>query len=337
MRAQPGAQDAGDHLRHRGLAVACRSRRSVAGAGGGRQAAASWPKRGLGIGHLDAGRGRPRRCRARPAPRRHPPPRPGPGSRWHRSARRAARRRGRPAIEAARVAVDPREFDVGCRRSAGRDGTACTSRWWGLADGHHRIHRPALSIRAAHALPRHPRNAAARRRLLVVLVALAGDEHDVPRTGFPPRPAAGPRGRSTNGPCAARPARWPASMSARICPGRLVARVVAGDDDALRQPRGDRPHQRALGAVAVTAAARTRRRAGRRAPAPVERAHRAPSPARRACAHSRHHLRQFAPVADPLHAARHRRDLADHGGNGGQRVVSQRAQAAMTASRLATL
>ena len=124
--------------------------------------------------------------------------------------------------------------------------------------------------------------------LLVVLVALAGDQHDVARLRAGDRRRGSPsRGRARRSSGGCRSSRMPRDdRRSAIAAGILAARVVAGDDDAVGERRGDRAHLRALAGVAVAAAAEhadeLAARERPRAAAPS-----APSPAHRACARSR--------------------------------------------------
>ena len=91
---------------------------------------------------------------------------------------------------------------------------------------------------------------------LVGLVALAGDHHGVARAAPSPARAAMASRRSTIAwRSAPRPPFIPRWISSRIASGGSRARVVGGDDHHVGEAGGDRPHQRALGAVAVAAAA----------------------------------------------------------------------------------
>ena len=89
--------------------------------------------------------------------------------------------------------------------------------------------------------------------LLVVLVALAGDQHHVARVGLADRVG---DGLATildhRGVVVADEAGEDLRQDEARC---LVARVVAGDDDLVGQPLRDSAHQRALGRIAVAAAA----------------------------------------------------------------------------------
>ena len=92
---------------------------------------------------------------------------------------------------------------------------------------------------------------------LVGLVALAGDHH----RRRPARPLASARAiasrRSaiTSVSSAARPPGMPRRISSRIASGGSLRGLSEVSDDEVGEPRGHRAHQRALGAVAVAAAA----------------------------------------------------------------------------------
>ena len=152
---------------------------------------------------------------------------------------------------------------------------------------------------------------------LVVLVALAGDQHDVARARACERTLDRRRAVELDRPVGRRSTAMPATIASMIAARILAARVVAGDDDAVGERAGDRAHQRPL------AGDRGRRRSRTRTPgAPPLRTRRAqrraaPSRARRACARSRR--RRAAPVAPPsrcmrpgggVHASRARRSAS---------------------------
>ena len=138
-----------------------------------------------------------------------------------------------PGCSAARVAVHAlgQHAAVADQHRSGSSACACSSV----------IMVTSASVHAPRA-PRAPRRRRRRmphaRDFLVVLVALAGDQHHVARR----RPGA-PRARSPRGGPRSRRARCvPVDAGhdlRRRSPRRLAARVVAGDDHAVGQPRGD--------------------------------------------------------------------------------------------------
>ena len=143
--------------------------------------------------------------------------------------------------------------------------------------------------------------------LLIVLMALAGHQHHVLGLGL--------QHRLQNRRTAVRQnqARGLGGQTGldvgQDLLGRLVARVVAGDDHAIGQARGDGAHLRTLGTVAIAAAAK-----GAQQPAATRLRQRAQGLQRlfqciRRVGVINDQLRQLAAIADPLHAARHRRCL----------------------------
>ena len=232
--------------------------------------------------------GPPRRGRARRARRRRRPPSPGRGRHARRSARRARRRRGRPA-RALRVSLCTRAICVVAlptTRAPGSMRAASSSVIMAVELA--AVAAPAAAVRAASAFPAcaaSENGTPGAGDLLVVLVALAGDQDDVGRRGAADRVAdrLGAVLDDVDLVVADRAGEDLRQDQVR----RLEPRVVAGDDDAAGQPARDRAHQRPLGGVAVAAAAehapeRAAARLGER-----RAARRAPSRARRACARSR--------------------------------------------------
>ena len=158
-------------------------------------------------------------------------------------ARAAERDEQLAAPERARVGGDAGEARIGAReapaRGCGDVGEPRPSR----------AHRPRA--RAALAVVERWPLAADD---LVVLVALARDQHDVARRRPRQRPRRSPRARSRSTRARARLAH--ALEDHRDDARRVLgARVVVGDDDAIGEPLGRRAHQRPLAAVAVAAAA----------------------------------------------------------------------------------
>ena len=223
------------------------------------------------------------RRRARAAGPRAPARRGGPGAaaapRRAASARKSWPSKRGPAMatnscagrEGARVDRDAREAarppgastPRGCRRS--RPRTSVEGAWeraqdlrphaFPLCTGSRRSsvagHLPV--VEGHRAVAQH----------LVGLVALARDHHHVARARH--LEGAGDRVAPVDDDVALGPA---AAVHAALDLlddrlGRLAARVVRGDDDHVREPRGHGAHQRALAAVAVAAAAEDRDHAAR--------------------------------------------------------------------------
>ena len=121
-----------------------------------------------------------------------------------------------------------------------------------------------------------------RRTTWPCLVALAGDQHDVARVGRDRASRmAVRRSGSERGPSAQPEPDLAPMMANRI----LGPGVVGGEHDPVGQLAGHPAHDRALGRVAVTAAAEHDDAPARRRPAPGRR--RAPARARRGCGRSR--------------------------------------------------
>ena len=242
--ASPGAKDRGNHLRHRGLAVA-------AGHGGQRQIEATAPRRGqiaegdARIGDLDAGE----TGLVEPAL----------GQGCDRTSRlgfgeevvgvEALAAQGHEKIAGAqgsRIAVHAVECDA---RVA--DETRAREQAGQLADRQHGCF-VSRQKRCGGMFGIGERELLSR-DVLIVLVALAGQQHHIGR-----RRRADRMGD-----------RFGAVLEhvdfvVTDCAGKhlrddevgwLVARVVAGDDDAVGKPRRQRAHHRPLGSVAVAAAA----------------------------------------------------------------------------------
>ncbi len=123
-------------------------------------------------------------------------------------------------------------------------------------------------------------------RILIVLVALAGDQHDVARLRAADSGVDRGGAVEVDGPAAVAGVANAADDRARDCRRVLGARVVAGDDDAVGERRRDTPHLRPLAGVAIAAASEHADELAAferlRAAAPS-----APSPAHRANARSR--------------------------------------------------
>ena len=190
--------------------------------------------------------------------------------------------------DAARVAVDARDR----RRHAADErasGSSARRRRASSSSSSSRRSRASCVARACERAARVTRIGEREPRaadVLVVLVALAGDEDDV--FGGAALPIAwriaSARFSITS------TSSWPiapARICARIEVGRFEARVVAGDDDAVGEPAGDRAHQRPLGRVAVAAAAEHAPEPAAARLARAGAARRAPSRAHRACGRSR--------------------------------------------------
>ncbi len=225
------AQDRGDHLLHRRLAVAADDDDHAAASKRARQCAASRPSAASGSATAT-------RSPASAAPRDRPRP-----ARPRRRARSAAATKSWPSKrsprerdeqvarrERARVGRDAREAHVAADdAAAARRGAAV-----------------AVSImRPLHARERGGARRAASEngvrtpsRLLVVLVALARDQHDVARARRGDRCAIALRGRA-RAPAPVAGVAHPLDDRVRDRRGILAARIVAGDDDAVgeRAPR----------------------------------------------------------------------------------------------------
>ena len=172
--------------------------------------------------------------------------------------------------------------------------------------------------------------------LLVGLVALAGDQHDVARRA--PRDRGGDRRCAVelDRPAALPASRTPATIASMIAARVLAARVVAGDDDAVGEPRR-RPRPSAGACPASRSPpqpnTQTSAPAGAR---PRAAAPRAPSRARRACARSRRRraARRRRPGAACARAAARARASASSARSSGTPLASS---APSTPSRFDTL
>ncbi len=249
--AAPGAKDRRDHLRHRGLAVAAGhgdQRQGEARAPCGREAAERDPR----VGHLDAGQAG--LGEAALGERGGGAGHPSPVEEVVGVEALAAQRHEQVAgTDGAGVAVDARD-----RRRGGADQARAGQRPCDLGQRRHRRSgrqgagrgAPAQGGRGDGGIGEGPLHAA---DVLVVLVALAGDQDDVGRASA----ADGVIDR-----LGAVLEHVELVMADRADQdlrddevGGFEARVVAGDDGAVGEPAGDRRHQRALGGVAVAAAA----------------------------------------------------------------------------------
>ena len=234
--AEPGAQDRRDHLRDRGLAVAAGRPRSAAG-----------EARAPGRGQLAAARAcvsatsRPGQARPRPGrARRAPPPR-------------------RPACACARKSCASKRSPFSAtNRSPGCSVrvSLCTRAisHVAVADAALESRQQRMRLRQRHHASRlrlrHPSCARAPpaprstsengcftpRDFLVVLVALAGDQHHVARRRRRAIACAIAARRSSITHARVGAGRCRPRSASRMSPRRLVARVVAGDDDAVGQP-----------------------------------------------------------------------------------------------------
>ncbi len=188
-----------------------------------------------------------------------------PGAGRQRVRRRRRRRRaGSPARPDEQIA----RADARANRSdarVGHPGPSAGAAQPPAAAREPRARRPVL-IRAAASRPAAAsasratvdvveRKLAPAGELLALLVALAGDDHDVAGRGRAPTARAAIASAAVG--------EWSSRPVASACRrdlgddrlGILRARVVGGHDHDVGQPRGDLAHQRALAAVAVAAGA----------------------------------------------------------------------------------
>ena len=124
---------------------------------------------------------------------------------------------------------------------------------------------------------------------LVLLVSLAGDQHEIagPRQldRLARSPRADRRSSAAAGRCRGACRRVRPAANLLDDPDRILgARIVRRHDDQIAQPAGDGAHQRTLGPIAIAAAAEHRDQRGR---APAGARSRAGCAARRRCARSR--------------------------------------------------
>ena len=182
--AAPGAQDARRSSASPWSCRCCRSPRSAAA-----RSAAARPRRAGRSARRESATsspaGRLRPGRVRPARRRRRPPRPGPGSRARRSARRAARRTGRRRA-GVRVSLCTRAKASAASPTSVRRAAALRFASVIIASAQSRPRGGAARRRAGrHVPPAPPRPRRVGERMLdagdflVVLVALAGDQHHV--------------------------------------------------------------------------------------------------------------------------------------------------------------